>query len=300
MELAPYFRVYELPWSPTEEIERRFRNVLRACLLAFAALAIVMTFLPTPDKSKLKPPPIPDRIVNLLIAPKPPPPPPPPLPEEITPEVVPEIPKPEQPKPTARDEAQKAILKLQDQLADLRDIQIPQGNPDRELIGEVSENASSERNLITSGVGAGSGGINTAGLSRGFGAGAGPLGNISTQRVTSNVAKNAAANSVKRAPGSSKAARSEEEIVRVFDANKGAIYAIYTRALRDRPDLKGKLVLELTISPEGDITSCKVISSELGDEELERKLVARVKLFRFEARDVGSITVTKPIDFFPA
>ena len=45
---------------------------------------------------------------------------------------------------------------------------------------------------------------------------------------------------------------------------------------------------------------CEVVSSELGDDELERKLVARVKLFRFEARDVEAITTTKPIDFFPA
>jgi TonB family protein len=189
---------------------------------------------------------------------------------------------------------------LQDQLADLRDIKIPETNPNRELIGAVAENASSERNLITSGVGRGSGGINTAALSQGYGSGAGPLGNISTGRVTSNVSKAAAENNVKRAPGSTKAARSEEEIVRIFDRNKSAIYAIYTRALRDKPDLKGKLVLEITISPEGEITRCEVISSELGDPELERKLVARVKLFRFDPRDVGTITVTKPIDFFPA
>jgi TonB family protein len=298
MELAPYFRVYELPWSPTEEIERRFRNILRFSLLAFAVTAIVVSFLPTPDKADLKAPEIPDRIVKMLIERKaPPPPPPPPTPEEIAkPEPVPETPKPQ---PTPQDRAKKEILKLQDQLADLRDIQIPESNPDRELIGAVAENASSERNLITSGVGGGSGGINTANLSQGYGSGAGPLGNISTTRVTSNVAKNAAANNVKRPPGSTKAARSEEEIVRVFDANKGAIYAIYNRALRDRPDLKGKLVLELTISPEGEVTRCEVISSELADEDLQRKLVARVKLFRFQPRDVGSITVTKPIDFFP-
>ena len=34
--------------------------------------------------------------------------------------------------------------------------------------------------------------------------------------------------------------------------------------------------------------------------EAERKLVARIKLFRFEAKDVEAITTTKPIDFFPA
>jgi hypothetical protein len=43
-----------------------------------------------------------------------------------------------------------------------------------------------------------------------------------------------------------------------------------------------------------------VISSELGDPDLERKLVARVKMFRFEDRDVAVMTTTKPIEFFPA
>jgi len=42
------------------------------------------------------------------------------------------------------------------------------------------------------------------------------------------------------------------------------------------------------------------VSSELGDQELEQKLVQRIKLFRFEAKDVEAITTTKPIDFFPA
>jgi TonB family protein len=72
------------------------------------------------------------------------------------------------------------------------------------------------------------------------------------------------------------------------------------RALRDKPDLQGKVVLELTIAPDGSVQRCEIISSDLNDPELERKLVARVKSFRFEAKDVGTITVTKPIDFFPA
>ena len=42
------------------------------------------------------------------------------------------------------------------------------------------------------------------------------------------------------------------------------------------------------------------LDAQLGDADLERKLVQRVKLFRFEAKDVEAITTTKPIDFFPA
>ena len=56
----------------------------------------------------------------------------------------------------------------------------------------------------------------------------------------------------------------------------------------------------MTIAPSGEVTECRVVSSDLGDADLERKLVARVKMFRFEARDVAPMTTTKPIEFFPA
>ena len=48
------------------------------------------------------------------------------------------------------------------------------------------------------------------------------------------------------------------------------------------------------------MTECHVVSSELHDPDLERMIVARVKLFQFEARDVAPITTTKPIEFVPA
>jgi TonB family protein len=146
----------------------------------------------------------------------------------------------------------------------------------------------------------GSGGINTAALSRGYGSGAGSLTGHTTTQVTSSTLAAQADDGVRRGSGSTKAARSREEIELIFDRNKGAIYALYSRALRDNPELKGKVVLELTIAPTGEITQCRIVSSELNNEELERKLVARVKSFRFEARDVETITTTKPIDFFPA
>ena len=44
--LAPYYRRYELPWSPSEEMERRFRTILRNLAIVFAIIAILMPFLP--------------------------------------------------------------------------------------------------------------------------------------------------------------------------------------------------------------------------------------------------------------
>ena len=73
-----------------------------------------------------------------------------------------------------------------------------------------------------------------------------------------------------------------------------------TRALRDKPAMQGKVVVELTIAPSGDITAVRIVSSELSDPEFEAKLKARIQLFKFEAKDVAPLTTTKPIDFFPA
>lgn len=303
--LAPFYRLYELPWSPTEEVERRFRKLLRNLAIAFLLIGILIPFLPTPERAKVSAPDIPDRIVKLVIEKKaPPPPPPPPKVEEQKPEPVRKIEEPKpQPRPQdAREKAQKSgLLQLQDQLADLRDNSIlDKAAQTKNLTGKVGETTRSERSLITSKVGASSGGINTAELSRGYGGGAGALTGHNTTQVTSAVLAAQADDGVRRASGSGKAARSREEIELIFDRNKGAIYALYSRALRDKPDLKGKLVLELTIAPSGEVTQCTVISSELNDADLERKLVARVKLFRFESKDVETITTTKPIDFFPA
>ena len=306
MTLAPYYRLFDLPWSPTEEVERRFRKVVRNAFIVFAIFAILIPLLPMPERDVAKAPAIPDRIVKLVLEKKVvPPPPPPPKIEEKKPEPEKKVeqpkPKPEPPKPDARERAQNAgLLKLQDQLADLRDNAIlDKAAMTKNLTGKVGEETRSERSLITSKVGASSGGINTASLSRGYGGGAGSLSGHTTTQVSSATLAAQGTNKVERGAGSGKASRSEEEIALVFDRNKSAIYALYTRALRDKPDLQGKLVLELTIAADGSIARCEVVSSELNDPELERKLVARVKLFRFEAKDVGTITVTKPIDFLP-
>lgn len=305
--LTPYYRLYDLPWSPTEEVEARFRRVMRNAFIAFAVLAVVIQFVPVPERTLMRAPAIPDRIVKLVVEkPVPPPPPPPPKVEEKKPEpekIKPvEQPKPEpKPQPTAREKAQKSMAKVVDQLAALRDnSMLDKAAQTRNLTGKVDGETRSERSLLTSKVGGSSGGINTSQLSRGYGGGAGSLNGHTTTQVSSAVLANAAADKVQRGAGNGKAARSEEEIALVFDRNKGAIYALYTRALRDKPDLQGKVVLELTISADGSVEKCAIVSSELNDPELERKLVARVKSFRFDARDVGTITVTKPIDFFPA
>ena len=100
--------------------------------------------------------------------------------------------------------------------------------------------------------------------------------------------------------GSGKASRSIEEIKLVFERNKGAIYALYNRALREDPSLQGKVVLELKIAPAGDVVGVRIVSSELHASELEGKLLARVRQFDFGAKDVEQMVVSWPVDFLPS
>jgi TonB family protein len=302
--LRPYYREFDLAWTFPEEDSQRFRKILLTVLLIFLLFGVLIPLLPTPHRDESVVEDVPPRLAKLMLEKKPPPPPPaPPKKEEPKPEAKKETkPKPE-PKPVdrtqeARQKAQMALLPL-DELADLRDnrmVDIAMAN--RPLTDAARAGDMTTRSLVTSKVGQGSGGINTATLSRGFGGGGGGLASRTTTQVTGNLG-NADGKAVRSGSGS-KASRSREEIELVFDRNKGAIYALYNRALRDNPALQGKVVLELTIAPWGEVTSCRVLSSDLNDPELERKLIARVKLFRFEERDVEAVTTTKPIDFFPA
>lgn len=50
----------------------------------------------------------------------------------------------------------------------------------------------------------------------------------------------------------------------------------------------------------GKVTKCTIISSELNSKSLERRLISRVKFFRFATKDVATITVTMPVDLLPS
>jgi len=309
----PFYREYELPWTSSSDQERRFRRLLVIIFTATFVLGVIWPWIPTmaPDPYDIEK--IPPRIAKLLLQEKPLPPPPP-KPQEPEPEQPDSIKEPEpervveqepEPEPIdykkiAREKAQAAFMPFAEDLAALADSDVVERVADNRLLtSSVGVAVRNERAMITSKVGAASRGINTANMSRNTG-GTG-LGDRSTTQVSSPVAGlGQSAGGARRSGSSGKASRSREEIELVFDMNKGAIFALYNRALRIDPSLEGKLVLRLTIAPSGEVTFCEIVSSELGDDDLERKLVQRIRMFRFEAKDVEAITTTKPIDFFPA
>jgi protein TonB len=291
--LPPYFRRYELPWSPAEEMERRFRVILRNLVIALAIIAVVIWFLPhrTVVQNTES---LPERVVQLVMEPPPPPPPPPPKPEKPL-EKAPVTPKPQVPvDPRVKASKSAAVF---DALAQLRDMDVDKFAKNQPKTTDPGDVSIVQRSLIQSKAGGTSGGI-SAPTSSGLASGSGSLNGIRTADIKDPTLARGGPGT--RAGGSGKASRGSEEIALVFTRNKGAIDAMYARALRDSPALQGKVVLEITISPSGDITAARIISSELKDPEFEAKLLARIRLFKFEAKDVATLTATKPIDFFPA
>src|SRR5215469_6771913 len=274
MILAPYYREYELPWEGDEESSERFRKILRVLLIILVVLGILFPLLPTPKREAAAD--VPTRLAKVMLEQKPKPPPPPPKPvEQPKPVEVPKVamvkpvPPPVDLKAIAHQKAERQLNQVKDELADLREqMQDLAPQQTKNLSGAVGADSHAERSLITSRVGSGSGGITSANASRGFGTGAGSLTGHTATAVTSSVALASAANRNVHSGGGGKPARSPEEIALVFDRNKGRIYSLYARALRDNAELQGKLVLEFTIAPNGSVTMCRVVSSELKDPEL--------------------------------
>lgn len=316
-----------LPWADHQE-DRGFLWLMIIMVVLFLGTGVVFNAIKLPEIVQKNLIDISPRLAKLILEKQKVKPPPPekviPKKEEQKKKEIPKEKKKEKPKEKKkekpkekkkevkkedpRDIAKKSgLIALADELADLREsfdlddtLKLPQ-----QTEGKQAAVVAASSDLLTAGAQASSGGIQTDTLNR----------NIKTselaQRQTTSVESKIEADASKLAKASTNqkqkgsgsgavAKRSADEIERVFQKNKGGIFNLYNRALRKNPSLVGKVVIELTISPGGQVTAVKVLSSELGDAALERKLVLKIKKFKFSKASVAEITVTYPIDFLPS
>jgi hypothetical protein len=94
--------------------------------------------------------------------------------------------------------------------------------------------------------------------------------------------------------------RTDEEIQIVFDRHKAQLYRLYNLELRRDPTLQGKMILRLTIEPDGSVSLCQLHASNMDAPDLAAQVVERVKTFNFGAKVVPPVTIIYPIDFLPA
>lgn len=306
MTVHPY-RPMIMPWTVQGEDEKRFRRIMLITLLITIVLGYLIPLWDLPVPTREEKAEIPERLAKLVI--KKEPPPPPKIPQKLEPKDPKkkkprkDVPKPktEQAKKARKVAESAGLLAFKDNFAELMDDNVDQKlGAQARLSNKGQKSRKVSRSLVTAQASGSSGGINTASLSRNVGGTGKSMGGVEFSRVESSIGSDffGEERPLSDGPGPS---RTDEEIQIVFDRYKAALYRIYNRELRKNPSLQGKLVLKLTIQPDGSVSACSMESSDMDSPALEKKIVARVLRFKFGAKeDVPPITILYPIDFLPA
>jgi outer membrane biosynthesis protein TonB len=309
-----------LPWQQSPAEVARVRRWVTLCAGVTFVAGLVLPWLPLPEPPSQTPQLVTAEPMQIMLeqparTPPPPPPPPPrvepaepakapaqvpqPVTRETRPEPAPARATAPEPVPDAREQAASAgLMAFQDTLATLRGA-VDTGRlaaAGTESHGAPGAAATVDASQLAATPGARSAGLNDAKLSRDTG------GVALAARETTRVAAPESAGSgtpAETAGAGAPRQRSIEDVRRVFDANKGAIFAIYHRALRADPALRGEVVLELVIEPGGRVAELRVVASELQDPALLERLLGRIRMFDFGARDVAPTRISYPVHFLP-
>jgi outer membrane biosynthesis protein TonB len=296
-----------LPWSNKRKDAMRLRVIMAAAFIATALLAFIVPRWEIPEPERIEYIEIPERLATLIVKKAPPPPPPPEQQaQEETEQAEAEEPAAEE---TETSEASKAaektgLLAFKQDFAEIIDASagIKMGSQAAVLTNVPAQRRKpASRSMITSQLEFSGSGASTATVRR--------TDVITDDNKLKKVEFTHIENPQVAALDSKQleshsmdpARRSDEEIQVVFDQYKEALYRIYNRELRKNSFLKGKLVLQLTIEPNGKVSKCTVESSDLNSEELEKKIVARVLRFNFGTKKgARPLTISYPINFLPA
>ncbi len=251
------------------------------------------------------------------LKPKPNAPPGPNLPGKAELPPGPEMGFPVEPKPES-NVGKAGILALKEKFASLAQdtVVVPLGADARHVAADDVGRPSS-RSMLTTNTPGSSGGINVASLSRSVGGGGGGgggggngvgadggggggIGGVGVGRAVSPITPIIGADRPKARSGPGPS-RTDEEIQIVFDRYKASFYRLYNRELRNNPALKGQMVLRLTIEPDGSVSMCALVSTDMDAPDLATQVVGRVRTINFGAKEgVQAVTIVYPIDFLPA
>ena len=306
-------RPLTMPWTWGGEDDRRFSKSVLGTLAVCLLLALILPFIPLPLTQAPEETP-PEQVLHITMAlPRPPPPPrvlpPPKLAvqkpiEKPTPQQARKAPTEEPVKPAVETPVEPkpaGLMVFKERLAALADTKIdPELGAQARINNGTPSAGTPERAMLTTSAPGSSGGINLAAVSRGLGGGTerNAIHGGALTQASSGIGTGAAANRpVSGGPGPG---RTDEEIQIVFDRHKAQLYRLYNLELRRDPTLQGKIILRLTIEPDGSVSLCQLHASNMNAPDLAAQVVERVKTFNFGAKVVPPVTIIYPIDFLPA
>ena len=287
-----------LPWHEDQAQKERFKKLAQRIVIPFMAFLLVMPLLPdlSPEKEVEK------KVITKLMLDKPEP--------ELVEQTPPEVAKPEplkpKPKPSQKTQqpgAPKAKTDLQalsQQLSALRtsansvkrtrkNVLVAKSGKvqksTRSLLGQKNATSTSA-GLASSDVTVNSHGVQLAGHESGA--------------VESPVMPVELPSEDEYLDPQQESRRDMQSIRRTLERHKGAVYALYTKALRSEPELNGRFIFEFTILPSGVVSGLKIQSSELGNAALEQKMLDKIRQIRFGEQDVIATAVQYTFTFVPS
>lgn len=299
---------FDFSWNLSQREEKRFKQGVAIAMMLLLVVGMLVPLKQVPEIERKKLEQLPPQLAKVILEKKPPPPKPKPEPKKEKPKPeepkVEEKPKPKPlPKPATVQEAKKqaeqaGLLAMADELAAMREALDMSALNNQPLNQGTGNEVKNSRKILAGRANTGSGGITTGNLSRDVG---GPQLEV-RQQVMVDAPEELIAE-VQQAAAAKQSGhtvtRSEEQLRLVLEQAKGSLYTIYNRALRKQPTLQGKVIFELDIAPNGAVSACRIISSELEDEKLERKLMMRLRALNFGKQRVAATKTQWAIAFLP-
>jgi hypothetical protein len=297
----------------TNSQDKRFIQILSCLLVIYLIFAIGVPFLKQVEVPREVREQVPAKLAKIILKKKLLP-----LPEKIKALVIPkaeelkEIIKektpdklPEQPKATreaAREKAKNSgLAAMKDELFSMREAFDVKPAAQTKLEQNTTQEVKVKRKLLAGVVTKQSAGLSAASVSQTVASDA--LSTKNTQYIRlaeEEIAASEGAIAEEVAAISQAGQRAEITLRRTLEASKSRLYALYNRALRKDPFLKGKVIFELEIKPNGKVSRVEITSSELNNTKLERQLTVILRSINFSDEDVSVMTTIWAIDFLPS
>jgi len=94
-----------------------------------------------------------------------------------------------------------------------------------------------------------------------------------------------------------KGQRSAESVASVVKSQYARVMYTYNKYLRQNPNLRGKVSLDVTIAANGRVSNVQVVESTISNTEFVRDLINIVRQLRFSPIREGNVTVSLPFVF---
>ena len=91
--------------------------------------------------------------------------------------------------------------------------------------------------------------------------------------------------------------RSAESVASVVKSQYARVMYTYNKYLRQTPDLRGKVSLDVTIAANGRVSNVQIVESTISNSEFVRDLLNIVRQLRFSPIREGNVTVNLPFVF---